>query len=100
MFVLTVQNGQTYVWESTWNEEGERVEMVTPVDPYLYFEDKNLKKVTEKSMFGIPVHKLTFHTQNERNQWIDRNKNVLLFEKLSPAKQYLLNKYYRIRANA
>ena len=30
---------QTYVWEATWDENGNRVEIETPVNPYFYVED-------------------------------------------------------------
>lgn len=46
-----------------------------------------------KSMFGIPVRKMSFKTNWERSKWIETSKNIPLFEKLSPIKQYLLNKY-------
>ena len=44
-------------------------------------------------MFGKPMHKLTFKTNWERSKWIETSKNIPLFEKLSPQRQYLLNKY-------
>lgn len=90
------------MWESTWDESGNRVEIETPVDPYLFYEDKYMDstKVKYKSMFGNPLRKVIFHSAYERSQWIDKSKNIPLFEKLSPTRQYLLNKYIRLGANA
>ena len=87
--------GCTMVWESTWDEAGNRIEIETPVEPYLYYEDSNIKPedVKYKSMFGKPMRKLSFQTNYERSKWIETSKNIPLFEKLSPTKQYLLNKY-------
>jgi DNA polymerase elongation subunit (family B) len=81
-----------YIWEATWDEDGNRIEIETPIKPYLYYEDINSKS-TDKSMFGKPLRKMEFNTSWERSKWIETSKNVPLFEKLSPIKQYLLNKY-------
>ncbi len=35
------KNGQQIVWESTWDSNGNRIELETPIDPYLYYEDIN-----------------------------------------------------------
>ena len=88
--------GIQYVWESTWDEDGNRIEIETPIEPYLYYEDTNIKPedVKYKSMFGKPLRKMIFRTNYERSKWIETSKNIPLFEKLSPTKQYLLNKYF------
>lgn len=87
--------GVQYVWESTWDDNGNRIEIETPVEPYLFYEDGNIKKedMKYKSMYGRPLRKLEFKTNFERSKWIETSKNIPLFEKLSPTKQYLLNKY-------
>ena len=90
--VSYTKSGVQYIWESTWDEDGNRIEIETPIEPYLYYEDINSKSEI-KSMFGLPVRKMVFKTNWERSKWIETSKNVPLFEKLSPIKQYLLNKY-------
>ena len=90
------KSGVQYIWEATWDEEGNRIEIETPIEPYLYYEDINIKPedVKYKSMFGRPLRKMLFKTNYERSKWIETSKNIPLFEKLTPAKQYLLDKYY------
>jgi DNA polymerase elongation subunit (family B) len=90
------RSGVQYIWEATWDDEGNRVEIETPIEPYLFYEDSNIKEseAKYKSMFGRPLRKMTFQTNYERSKWIEGSKNIPLFEKLSPVKQYLLNKYY------
>ena len=87
--------GVQYVWESTWDNDGNRIEIETPIEPYLYYEDTNIKPedVKYKSMFGRPLRKMVFKNNYERKKWIETSKNVPLFEKLSPTRQYLLEKY-------
>ena len=93
--VSYTQNGQDYVWETTWNEKGERIELVTPVNPYLYFEDKNATSSKDKSIFGKPLRFLDFNSSFDRKKWMEDNKNIMLFDKLSTTKQYLIDKYWK-----
>ena len=88
------RQGKTIVWESTWDKNGERIEIETPVEPYLYYEDVNFKDSKDKSIFGKPLRFLQFQNTYERNEWIKSSKNIPLFEKFTPEKQYLLDKYY------
>ena len=88
------KNGKEMIWETTWDADGNRIELNTPIKPYLYFEDRTFTKAKAKSMFGKPLRYLEFESSYDRKRWIDENKNIRLFEKLSPAKQYLLDKYY------
>lgn len=83
---------ESVVIEFTWDKDGNRIETTSIVHPYLYYEDQNSTS-NIKSMFSKPLTKLEFNNTWERSQWIDGNKNVPLFEKLSPQKQYLLDKY-------
>ena len=96
------RQGVQYVWESTWNAEGERVEIETPIEPYLFYENTNIKPedVKYKSMFGKPLQKMVFKNNFERKKWIETSKNIPLFEKLSPTRQYLLNKYLGLEQSA
>lgn len=93
--VSYTENGQDYVWETTWNEKGERIELVTPVNPYLYFEDKNATSSKDKSIFGRPLRFLDWNSSFERKKWIEENKDIMLFDKFSTTKQYLLDKYWK-----
>lgn len=86
-------SGQQMIFERTWDEDGNRVDIISPIDPYLFYEDRNADK-TYISMFGKPLRKMSFKTNWERTKWIETSKNIPLFEKLSPTKQYLLNKYF------
>ena len=108
---------QTYVWEATWDENGNRIEIETPVDPYFYVEDISGKtdntintlavagndenvnscridQYCAKSMFRTPLTKFTFSTVAERSAALAKIYEIPVYEKLSPSKQYLLDKYY------
>ena len=108
---------QTYVWEATWDENGNRVEIETPVNPYFYIEDISTGKdsITNtisvskendentnscvvdqycaKSMFRTPLTKFTFNTTAERSAALAKIYEIPVYEKLAPTKQYLLDKY-------
>lgn len=108
---------QTYVWEATWDENGNRVEIETPVNPYFYVEDISTGKdsITNtisiskendentnscvvdqycaKSMFRTPLTKFTFNTTAERSAALAKIYEIPVYEKLAPTKQYLLDKY-------
>ena len=88
------KQGRTIVWESTWNTNGERIEIETPIEPYLYYEDINFKESKDKSIYGKPLRFLKFNNTYDRNEWIKSSKNIPLFEKFTPEKQYLIDKYY------
>lgn len=81
-----------YVWESTWNDEGKRIEIETPIEPYLYYEDPTADD-TYKSLYGKSLRKMTFQTEYERKEWIKRSPNIPLFEKMPIIRQYLIDKY-------
>jgi hypothetical protein len=86
--------GNQIVWECTFDENGNRIETESIIKPYLYYEDVNFKKAKEKSMNNKPLRFLEFNSSFERSEWIKTSLNTPLYEKLSPEKQYLLNKYY------
>ena len=88
------KQGRTIVWESTWDKNGERIEIENTIEPYLYYEDINFKDSKDKSIYGKPLRFLKFQNTYERNEWIKSSKNIPLFEKFTPEKQYLLDKYY------
>ena len=88
------KSGKQIIWECTFDENGKRIELESEIRPYLYYEDVNFKKATQKSMNNKPLRFLDFNTSFDRNEWIKSSQNTPLFEKLSPVKQYLLNKYY------
>jgi len=46
------------ITEFTWDEDGNRVEVTTPIRPYLYYEDKVNGSKSDLSMFGNPLTKL------------------------------------------
>lgn len=86
---------QECVWESTWNEKGERITLLTPVKPYLYYERLNAFDEDSKytSMNGRPLKKEEFKTSSERSKWLEQHAGTGVFEELSLPKQYLLDKY-------
>ncbi len=88
------KNGQQVVWEATWDSQGNRIEIETQVEPYLYYEDVNCKDSQYLSMYKKPLRFIKFKNSFERNEWIKASKNIPLFEKFTPEKQYLLDKYY------
>ena len=87
------RSGLQYVWQATWDETGKRIEVETPINPYLYFEDRNADG-TYKSLFNKPLTKKIFNTDWERREWIQKTPNIPLYEKLSVIRQYLLDKYF------
>ncbi len=88
------KQGKTIVWEATWDKNGNRVEIETPIEPYLYYEDVNFKDSPDKSIYGKPLRFMKFNSSFERNEWIKTSKNIPLFEKFSAEKQYLIDKYF------
>lgn len=48
----------------------------------------------ENQCSGTPLKKFEFNTNRERRDWTESNKNIRLFEFLSPAKQYLLDTFW------
>ena len=88
------KNGSQIVWEATWDSNGNRVEIETPIEPYLYYEDVNYKESPYLSMYKKPLRFIKFKNSFERSEWIKTSKNIPLFEKFTPEKQYLLDKYY------
>jgi DNA polymerase elongation subunit (family B) len=88
------KGGKQVIWECTFDEHGNRIELESEIKPYLYYEDVNFKDATQKSMNNKPLRYIEFSNNFERSEWIKTSQNTPLFEKLSPIKQYLLNKYY------
>jgi len=84
----------TTVIEWTWDENGNRIERETKVPMYLYYEDINNKNSKDRSLFDKGLTKLEFNTNWDRNKWIEAHKNIPLYEKQSPVKQYLLDTYF------
>lgn len=111
---------QTYVWEATWDEHGNRIEKETPVNPYFYVEDLSKPNETNiddtikskpkgqenapdleyevdqycaRSMFRTPLTKFTFKTSSERAAALAKIYEIPVYEMLSPSRQYLLDKY-------
>ncbi len=109
---------QTYVWESTWDKDGNRIELETAVDPYFYVEDlckgdkisiedkinkeesssdikinNVMEPLCAKSMYKTPLTKFTFKTDYERRIATSRIYETPLYESLTPTRQYLLDKY-------
>jgi DNA polymerase elongation subunit (family B) len=87
------KNGAQIVWEATWDSEGNRIEIETPVEPYLFYEDVNYKDSPYMSIYKKPLRHVKFKNSFERSEWIKTSKNIPLFEKFTPEKQYLLDKY-------
>lgn len=88
------KGGKQVIWECTFDKHGNRIELESEIKPYLYYEDVNFKDATQKSMNNKPLRYIEFANNFERSEWIKTSQNTPLFEKLSPIKQYLLNKYY------
>lgn len=87
------KNKQGYIWISTWDEQGNRIEYEEPHDSYIFYEDPKRTDSPYKSLFNKPLVKKTFNSAWSRKQWCDQNKGVRLFEELPPVREYLINKY-------
>jgi len=86
---------QQYVWMSTWDADGNRIEIEEPVRPYLYFEQSSLKKdnIDGMSMYNVPLKKMSFDNSVDRSKFIENSKGIPLFGKLSPTKQFLQDRF-------
>jgi hypothetical protein len=87
------RKGKQIVWESTWDKNGNRINIESEITPYLMYEDHTCTDKTYMSMYGKPLKKLEFPTSYDRSEWIKSARGIPLFETLSPVNQYLLNKY-------
>lgn len=88
-----IKNGKQVIWLATWDSDGKRVEEEHTIRPYLYFEDSNFRDSPWKSMNGKPLRRMEFENVFDRSDYIKSSKNIPLFEKLSPEKQFLLDEY-------
>lgn len=87
------KSGKQVVWIATWDSDGRRIEEEHEIKPYLYYEDSNCKDPAGTSMNGKPLRKMEFETSFDRSEWIKTSKNIPLYEKLNPERQYLLDEF-------
>ena len=87
-------NRQGYIWISTWDENGNRIEKEVPHQSYIFYEDPKLTNSPYKSMFGVPLQKVEFNSSYERKQWCEKNRGTRLFEELPPVREYLMNEFW------
>lgn len=87
-------NRQGYIWISTWDENGNRIEKEVPHTSYIFYEDPKAADSPYKSMFNVPLKKVEFDSAYERKRWCDQNKGTRLFEELPPVREYLMNQFW------
>jgi len=59
----------------TWDEDGNRIQVVQSYNPYLYIEPKDKRHSTATSIYKSPLRKIVFKRESERRQFI-RNNNI------------------------
>lgn len=88
----------------TWNEEGERIYVDLPYNPY-YYKEIDPKRTGERtSLFNTPLRKVEFENEYRRREAIARQKEdkrysneteVRIFESVSPPQQFLIDQYWQ-----
>lgn len=74
-----------------WGPNGERIEVVTPFEPYLYIESNNHTDAT--SIFQQSLKKLSFKNNYERNKFVQESSITKIYHNLPPEQQFLLDTY-------
>lgn len=80
----------------TWDEVGNRIELVEKYNPYLYIEPHNNQHATAESIYKTPLRKITFQRDSDRRQFIKNNSIKRLFENLPIKQQYLIDKFWEV----
>lgn len=83
------KNSNIHLW--TWNENGERIKLITSYEPYLYIESEN--GTDARSIFNTPLKKLSFKNRKARQNYVDETPIKRLFYNLAVDQQFLLSTY-------
>ena len=78
-----------HLW--TWDENGQRIKVVTSFEPFLYIESES--GTDAKSIFSTPLKKLKFRNQFERSKFVENSPIKRLFFNLNVQQQFLLTTY-------
>ena len=81
--------GAIQLW--TWGPNGERIEVVTTFEPYLFIESNN--HTDAKSIFQTDLKKLPFKNNYERNKFVKETNITKIYHNLPPEQQFLLETY-------
>jgi DNA polymerase elongation subunit (family B) len=83
------KKGLIHLW--TWNDDGERIKVITEFEPFLYTESEH--GTDAKSIFNTPLKKLKFKNQKARRDYVDATPIKRLFYNLDIQQQFLLETY-------
>ena len=83
------KNSNIHLW--TWNENGERIKLITSYEPYLYIESEN--GTDARSIFNTPLKKLSFKNRKARQNYVDETPIKRLFYNIAVDQQFLLSTY-------
>lgn len=83
------KNQAIHLW--TWDENGNRVKLVTSYEPYLYIEHANGTDAV--SIFNTPLKKVTFKNQFERNKFVTETPIKRLFHNITCEQDFLLTSF-------
>ena len=64
----------------TWDEDGNRIQVLQSYNPYLYIEPKDKRHSNATSIYKTPLRKMVFKRESERRQFIRNNGIKRLFE--------------------
>jgi DNA polymerase elongation subunit (family B) len=83
------RNGAMHLW--TWDNNGNRIKLVTSYEPYLYIESEHGTDAT--SVFKTALKKLSFKNQKSRKAYVDSTPITRLFYNLDIQQQFLLEMF-------
>ena len=78
-----------HLW--TWDEEGNRVKIEEPFNPYIFIESSQDKDAV--SIYETNLKKITFPKQFDRRQYVDQCGTSRIFYNLRVEQQYLIDKF-------
>jgi len=80
---------EMHLW--TWDDQGERIKVVEPFNPYLYIETTT--KSDAVSIYNTNLKKITFPSQFERRRYVKDCGIKRLFFNHKAEQQFLIEKY-------
>lgn len=80
----------------TWDEDGNRIEVLQSYSPYLYIEPKDKRHSNATSIYETPLRKMVFRRESERRHFIRNNGIKRLFENLPIKQQFLLDNFWQV----
>ena len=86
------ERSKSKIHEWTWDEDGNRVKLVSDFKPYLFVETN--KETKFKSIYGGNLSPMDFKSDFERRKFVEKqDDDYRLFYNLPAEQQYLIGKY-------